>query len=199
MKNRLGFFDRRASDWEKVHYPPYVRQRLEALVKEFGVRPGERVLDVGTGTGVLIPYLCGEVGSLGWIFAVDLSFQMLRQANRKPRGDMDIIVQADVHFLPFANEIVDRVICFAAFPHFRDKAKALREMSRVLRHDGILIIAHLLSREELAKHHNAHPAVACDTLPDNHRMRSLFMDARVFPLEIVNTPGKYMARGKKEV
>jgi len=31
------------------------------------------------------------------------------------------------------------------------------------------------------------------------RMRSLFMDAGVFPLEIINTPGKYMARGKKEV
>jgi len=199
MGSQSDFFDSQASDWEKVHYPPHVRQRLEALVKEFGVRGGERVLDVGTGTGVLIPYLRREVGALGRIFGVDFSFQMLRQANRKPRGVMDIIVQADVHFLPFANEIVDRVICFAAFPHFTDKAKALREMSRVLRHDGILIIAHLLSREELAKHHSAHPAVACDTLPNSHRMRSLFMDAGVFPLEIVNKPGKYLARGKKEV
>jgi len=199
MGSQSNLFDRRASDWEKVHYPPHVRQRLEALVKEFEVRPGERVLDVGTGTGVLIPYLCREVGASGQILAVDLSFQMLRQANRKPRRDTDIIVQADVHFLPFANEMVDRVICFAAFPHFRDKAKALRELSRVLRHDGILIIAHLLSREELAKHHSAHPDVARDTLPDSRRMRSLFMDAGLFPLEIVNKSGKYLARGKKEV
>ena len=199
MGSQSNFFDRRASDWEKVHYPPHVRKRLEALVKEFGVRLGERVLDVGTGTGVLIPYLCGEVGASGQILAVDLSFQMLRQANRKPRRDTDIIVQADVHFLPFANEMVDRVICFAAFPHFTDKAKALREMSRVLRHDGILIIAHLLSREELAKHHSAHPDVARDTLPDSRRMRSLFMNAGLFPLEIVNKPGKYLAKGKKEV
>jgi len=176
-----------------------VRKRLEALVKEFGVRLGERVLDVGTGTGVLIPYLCGEVGASGQILAVDLSFQMLRQANRKPRRATDIIVQADVHFLPFANEMVDRVICFAAFPHFTDKAKALREMSRVLRYDGVLIIAHLLSREELAKHHSAHPDVARDTLPDSRRMRSLFMNAGLFPLEIVNKPGKYLAKGKKEV
>ncbi len=197
MGSQSNFFDRRASDWEKMNYPPHVRKRLEALVKEFEVRPGERVLDVGTGTGVLIPYLCGEVEASGQILAVDLSFQMLRQANRKPRRDTDIIVQADVHFLPFANETVDRVICFAAFPHFTDKAKALREMSRVLRHDGILIIAHLLSREELAKHHSAHPDVARDTLPDNHRMRSLFMNAGLFPLEIVNKPGKYLARGKK--
>ena len=199
MGSQSNLFDRRASDWEKVHYPPHVRQRLEALVKEFEVRPGERVLDVGTGTGVLIPYLCREVGASGQILAVDLSFQMLRQANRKPRRDTDIIVQADVHFLPFANEMVDRVICFAAFPHFRDKAKALRELSRVLRHDGILIIAHLLSREELAKHHSAHPDVARDTLPDSRRMRSLFMNAGLFPLEIVNKPGKYLAKGKKEV
>jgi len=199
MGSQSNFFDRRASDWEKVHYPPHVRKRLEALVKEFGVRLGERVLDVGTGTGVLIPYLCGEVGASGQILAVDLSFQMLRQANRKPRRDTDIIVQADVHFLPFANEMVDRVICFAAFPHFTDKAKALREMSRVLRYDGVLIIAHLLSREELAKHHSAHPDVARDTLPDSRRMRSLFMNAGLFPLEIVNKPGKYLAKGKKEV
>jgi len=198
MVPQSNFFDRRASDWEKVHYPLRVRKRLEALVKEFGIRPGERVMDVGTGTGVLIPYLFREVGASGRIFAVDLSFQMLRQANRKPRRATDIIVQGDVHFLPFANEIVDRVICFAAFPHFTDKAKALKEMSRVLTYDGILIIAHLLSREELAKHHRAHPDVARDTLPDSRQMRSLFVEAGLFPVEIVNKPGKYLARAKKE-
>jgi len=52
MKNRLGFFDRRASNWEKVHYPPYVRQRLEALVKEFQVREVDRMRSLLMDAGV---------------------------------------------------------------------------------------------------------------------------------------------------
>lgn len=194
---RVSFFDRRAKHWEETYYPPPVRVRLCALIQEFGLAEGERVLDIGTGPGVLIPYLRELVGASGQVCAFDLSFEMVRQAYRKPRTSVDIIIQADVHHIPFSDNTFDRVICFAAFPHFKDPLAAVHEMSRVLKKGGILIIAHLMSREELSMHHASCPDVAGDVLPVDHRMRSFFVEAGLLPLDIINMPGRYLARGVK--
>jgi ubiquinone/menaquinone biosynthesis C-methylase UbiE len=193
MESKLNFFDRRAKDWEETCYPDPVRTRLRDLIKEFGVTPGERLLDVGTGSGVLIPYLRCLVGDSGQVCAFDLSHEMVKQAYQKQRSSDDIIVQANVHHIPFNSNVFDRVICFAAFPHFNDKGRAVREMGRVLRPGGTLIIAHLMSREELTEHHAENESVARDVLPDDRRMTILFMEAMLSPPEITNRPGRYLA------
>ncbi len=199
MESRSTFFDSRAENWEETCYPAPVRAQLRDLIKEFGVGPGDRVLDVGTGPGVLIPYLRALVGVSGQVCAFDLSFEMIRQAYRKPRASNDIIVQANVDHIPFNKNVFDRVVCFAAFPHFKDPARAVQEMGRVLRPGGTLIIAHLMSREELVRHHTAHPSVARDVLPDDHKMRTFFMEARLSPPEIVNMPGRYVAKSVRNI
>ena len=195
------FFDRRAEEWEALCYPPEVVSRLEAFFPEFGVRPGEWVLDVGTGTGILIPYLRRATDPGGRVFAIDLSQPMVREA-RKRRGHIcDLLCVADVHSLPFGSGVFNRVICFAAFPHFYDHERALREMSRVLRSEkwvrGELVIAHLLSREELAQHHARHPEVMSHRLPDDSTMEMLFEKAGLRLTRIVNMPGRYIAHGFK--
>jgi ubiquinone/menaquinone biosynthesis C-methylase UbiE len=153
VETQTRFFDTRAENWEETCYPAPVRARLRDLIREFGVRPGERLLDVGTGPGVLLPYLRQRVGPSGQVCAFDLSLKMIRQAHGKPHTSLDMILQADVHTIPFTDRVFGRVICFAAFPHFDDPAQALQEMGRVLRPGGVLIIAHLMSRKELAAHH----------------------------------------------
>jgi len=199
METKAGFFDTRAGVWEETCYPPPVRARLSALIHEFGVMPGERLLDVGTGPGVLLPYLRRCVGPSGQISAFDLSYKMIRQAYAKPLVPLDIVLQADVHFVPFADAVFDRVICFAAFPHFLDPGQALKEMRRVLKTGGVLIIAHLMSREELSMHHASHASVARDLLPDHPQMHTLFKEAGLSPPEIVDVPGRYVARGVKQI
>ena len=197
MKAKTPFFDSRAQDWEKTCYPREVRARLRDLIQKFGVAPGERVLDVGTGPGILIPYLRALVGGAGQVCALDLSLEMVRRACAKPRGPMDMIVRADVHSIPFTHNLFDRVICFAAFPHFDHPRQALREMSRVLRPGGVLIVAHLMSREELSRHHALHASVARDALPTHSRMRTLFREAGLSLPEIMDMPGRYLAKGVK--
>jgi hypothetical protein len=77
---------------------------------------------------------------------------MVRLARCKPLLEQDLVVQADSHHLPFDANTFDNVICFAAFPHFDDPDLALFEMARVARSGARVVIAHLLSREELARH-----------------------------------------------
>lgn len=219
MSSPVEFFETRAADWEASCYPPPVRRRLEALIDDFNIQPCSRVLDVGTGPGILLPYLQERVGPEGRIWAFDLAFNMVRQAHRKtlvtcnpPDGGCNtqpqhsvpglpasLVVQADAHHLPFHAGQFDQVICFAAFPHFERPDTALMEMSRVLRDGGSLIIAHLMSRMELAEHHGTHTAVADDVLPNPENMRRLFDQARLRLDTLVDMPGRYLAKGFKVV
>lgn len=193
------FFEHRAKSWEAHNYPPDVRRRLEELIPAFGIRECEQVLDIGTGPGILIPYLQERVGEGGRICALDLSFEMVRTARMKVCRTTDLVLCADVHHLPLKPDSQDRVICFAAFPHFADPRSALMEMSRVLTPGGVLVIAHLMSRRELAAHHGTHSAVARDVLPDPGKMRALFADSGLTTCDIVDVPGRYLAIGLKTI
>jgi ubiquinone/menaquinone biosynthesis C-methylase UbiE len=197
MESKTHFFDTRAENWEETCYPAPVRERLLDLIREFQIGSGERILDVGTGPGILLPYLRQGVGPFGQVCAFDLSLEMIRRAAEKPRSLLDMVFQGDVHFIPFADRVFDRVICFAAFPHFEDPGRALREMARVLKTHGVLIIAHLMSRKELAAHHGSHATVSHDVLPTYQKMRDLFVKAGLSPSDIVDIPGRYVARGVK--
>ncbi len=194
MESKTHFFAARAENWEETCYPASVRDRLYELIQEFQIGAGERILDVGTGPGVLIPYLRRGVGPDGQVCAFDLSLEMIRQAHGKPHTHIDMIFQGDVHHIPFREGVFNRVICFAAFPHFDDPGQALQEMGRVLRSGGVLLIAHLLSREELAAHHGTHDTVARDVLPPHHEMKALFAHAGFSPPDIVDIPGRYLVR-----
>jgi ubiquinone/menaquinone biosynthesis C-methylase UbiE len=196
-RSQREFFDSRALEWEYDCYPEEVRGRLADLIPEFGLAPGARVLDVGTGPGVLIPYLRQAIRPEGRICAFDLSFQMVLQARCKRLQEQDLVVQADAHHLPFDASIFDNIICFAAFPHFDDPAQALFEMTRVARSGARVVIAHLLSREELARHHGGHAAVAEDALPDAEQMGGLFEQAGLEKPLIEDRPGRYLATAKK--
>ncbi len=194
---RAIFFDERAAAWEERCYPPEARARLQELVPLFGVRPGTAVLDLGAGTGVLAPYLRALLTPAGTLISIDISFEMARRAAQKPDYSKGAAVRATAMHLPLQSDCVDTVVCFAAFPHFSDKAGAVAEMFRVLRPGGNLVIAHLLSRSELSRHHGGHSAVADDKLPDDRGMRALFVAAGFPAPEIVDRPGRYLASAEK--
>lgn len=197
MESQREFFNSRAEQWEAKCYPPPVRRRLEELVRDFRISPGARVLDMGAGSGVLQPYLRSLLGSRGTLLAFDISENMLRQARKKELSPRDMFFQGDALHLPLHPESFDHVICFAAFPHFPDPEQALREMARVAKRGGEVVIAHLMSREELARHHGTHDTVADDVLPDASTMGGLFQAAGLDAPEVVDRPGRYLARARK--
>jgi ubiquinone/menaquinone biosynthesis C-methylase UbiE len=186
-----------ADTWEDQSFPPKTRKRVVELVNTFGIQKGAWVLDVATGTGILHPYLLRAVGDSGRVFAFDFSYKMLRQAREKPLGVNIYCFQASAMAIPLPVGLCDTIVCFAAFPHFADQLKALREMTRVAKKGTPLIIAHLMSREELLEHHGNHSPIAGDTIPVAADMKHMCQSAGLTDPHITDQPGMYLLRALK--
>ena len=198
MESLRDYFDRRASSWEKMLHDEEQTSQLSETVRWFELAEGDSVLDVGTGTGVLLPLIRQTIGPKGKLIGFDFSFKMIEKArHRKCSGD-GILINATVESLPFQCDRFDRIICFSVFPHFPNKAKALLELVRVLKSGGCLSIAHLRSVEELNQfHQHLGGPVAHDLLPHPERIRSMMMESGLFEIKMMNQPGKFLAQGSK--
>ena len=155
------------------------------------------MLDVATGTGKLHPYLLRAVGESGRVIAFDFSFKMLQQVKKKPLGNNLDCFQASAMAIPLPTGLCDTIVCFAAFPHFADQLKALREMARAAKKGAPIFIVHLMSRGELLKHHGNHSPVAGDTVPEAADMRRMFQSAGLTDPQITDRPGLYLAKALK--
>ena len=186
--NRHEFFDQQAADWDRDR-PADLADRLARVVEVTGVCSGQRVLDVGSGTGILIPHLVEAVGPGGPVIAVDFAIKMLVESKAKAFGPRVHLAQASVAALPFPAGRFDVVTCNAAFPHFPDRCRALAEMVRVLRPGGRLAISHPMGRAAVeAIHRSAGGPVQHDALPDADAMRSLLEDAGLRVATLIDEP-----------
>jgi ubiquinone/menaquinone biosynthesis C-methylase UbiE len=191
------YFDQLAPTWDKE----LTHERLKCLgniVKELDIRPGYYVLDIGSGTGVLLPFLITELGYKGRIVALDFSAEMLVQAQAKNFPPMVGFAQADVLAIPLADNSVDMAICNSVFPHFSDKVRALREIARVLKNNGRLVICHTMSRDMLNRlHQSVGGVVANDLLPDESQLRGLIKQARLKITRIEDNAERYLVIAEK--
>ncbi|MDQ7794734.1 MAG: methyltransferase domain-containing protein [bacterium] len=190
------FFDRLADDWDQDQVVG--EDRLRAIVDLACLCPGDRVLDVGTGTGVLLALLADRVRPHGRVVGVDLSPQMLALARRKGvtwgLGDELELLQADVHALPFPEGHFAAVLCYSAFPHFQRQAAAVGEMARVLCPGGRLVIAHNESREAVnRRHREIGGAIGGHELPPAGEMRRLLASQRLGPVLLKDEADSYLA------
>ena len=191
------YFERAAASWdEKIGDAGLAA--LRALLAGLGLPDGADVLDWGAGTGLLLPLIAELIGPHGSIVALDASAAMLHQAmSRCPVQDVRFVVADAAHTgLPAAS--FDAVLCIRAFPHFPDKAAALREAARLLRAGGLVAIVHAASRDEVnAGHARMGPAVAHDTLPSRLGMETLLREAGFAAISVLDEPGRYVATGHK--
>jgi ubiquinone/menaquinone biosynthesis C-methylase UbiE len=196
--DKRKFFNEMAAGWDQRFYTPELRERLPELVSLFNLRAGSRVLDVGAGTGGIIPDLLQAIGPNGSLFAIDFAEEMVKVGGKKFQGESRVIFQlAPVESLPYEDRFFDHIVCFGAFPHFDDRLKALEEMGRVLKVQGTLIIAHALGSAELKERHQGCAPVSHDFLPDEAEMRSLLEKAGFQMARLIDQPKCYLCESIK--
>jgi ubiquinone/menaquinone biosynthesis C-methylase UbiE len=122
--------------------PKGVPLRLKATVKAGGLAKGEKVLDVGTGTGILIPYILKYRPSE--IHVCDLAEKMLERVRRK--FPQVVTHLCDIGDLPLPDSSLDVAYINGCFSNILDKSKSLNNLFRLLRRKGRLVISHPLGR-----------------------------------------------------
>lgn len=142
------FFGARAADWDTRF--PDDGPAYEAAVSDMGLRPGDRVLDAGCGTGRALPPLKAVVGASGVVVGADLTWAMLEAAVRAGRDRDGRLLLTDVAALPLRSESLDAVFAAGLVAHLPNPADNLRELARVVRPGGTLALFHPIGRAALA-------------------------------------------------
>ena len=138
--SRRGQVSRAAAEHYERHFVPALfAQWPPRLTEAAGIRPGDRVLDVACGTGVLARHLAERVGPTGSVVGLDLNEGMLAVATRQAPGVE--WRQGRAEQLPFEDASFDAVVSQFGLMFFEDRPRALREMRRVLRPGGRLAVA----------------------------------------------------------
>jgi ubiquinone/menaquinone biosynthesis C-methylase UbiE len=128
-----------AEVYEKCFVPAIFGQWAPQLVDTARVSSGDRVLDVGCGTGVLARAAADRVAAEGQVTGLDINEGMQAVARRiRPQIDWR---QGDATKLPLPDESYDVVMSQFSLMYFPDRIAALKEMMRVLKPGGRLVIA----------------------------------------------------------
>lgn len=112
----------------------------EAYLRLLDIAPGERVLDVGCGSGVVTREIARRVGSTGRAIGVDPSPGLLAVARELARGaglgDRLEFYEGTAHQLPFADGAFDALVCVTVLAHVPSGEAAIPELVRVVRPGG---------------------------------------------------------------
>lgn len=124
--------------YESTLVPALFRELAERLVQFADPMPGQAVLDVGCGTGIVARTVADRIGGQGNVIGIDINESMLAVAGRlRPELGWR---QADAGALPFEDDSFDLVCCQAALMYFPNRVAALREMARVVRPAGQVVV-----------------------------------------------------------
>ena len=165
------FFDECAQKGIMDSFDPDEKNKLREFLEQWNIKPGQRILEPGCGSGRLTEYLAKAVGTEGELYACDLSEEMIKKAKQRNLTDHVTVYCGSVNVVPTVDNYFDKVICFQVFPHFCDRVLSLNEIARVLKTGGDLWINHLLSKNAINElHHNASRVVTSHQIPSSDEM-----------------------------
>ncbi len=119
-----------------------IAERRKA-VGRLDLKPGQRVLEVGVGTGENLPLLAGSVGATGRLVGLDISTAMLGRCRQKLDRDgvRADLIEGEATNLPFPDNALEAVLSFGSFNGLDDRIRALQEMMRVANPGAKIVIA----------------------------------------------------------
>jgi ubiquinone/menaquinone biosynthesis C-methylase UbiE len=129
--------------WVEAPHPFITRDRLREMLRP---QPGERLLELGVGTGYYSCELAEWVGPDGTLELFDLQQEFLDHTMRaaSARGLTNLVpTRGDATQLPYEDASIDAVVLTAVLGEIPDRAAALREIHRVLKPEGRLVVGEL--------------------------------------------------------
>jgi ubiquinone/menaquinone biosynthesis C-methylase UbiE len=190
------FFNSRAATWDENVVEKDVA-KLRAMADRLDIAEGDTVLDIGTGTGVFVPFLLGKLGPEGRLVCLDFAEEMLKIAEDKGfKGNIEYIC-ADIEDSGLPDESYDAVVCYSVFPHFENKPKVLKEIHRVLIKRGRFYICHTSSRHDINEIHRSLPDVSNHLFPENDETYRMIEDAGFGGIDISDTEEYYLVKARK--
>ena len=165
----IRFFDRLAPGWDEE----MIRsdEIVSTILDNACVSAGKDILDVATGTGVLIPdYLKRQVSS---VTAIDISPKMVEIAKEKFPQENVTILCGDVEETEFGR-LFDCVVVYNAFPHFPEPERLVARLASLLKPGGTLTVAHGMSREKIDAHHRGTACRVSNGLMSAEELSAIF-------------------------
>lgn len=148
MNDRV-YFNSVAHRWDSMH--SFDEEKIKAILDISNIKEGSKILDVATGTGVIIKYLLEKMPRK--IIAVDMAEKMIEVAKKKYSNEEVEFKVMDV--MDYTEDGFDYIFVYSAYPHFKDKNRLINHLSNMLNKGGKLVIAHSSSREEVNRIHQS--------------------------------------------
>ena len=119
------FFNSIAEEWDKI--TKVNEEKINFLLSRIHIQEGDKVLDIGTGTGVLIPFIRG-FNKMGEINALDVSEGMLCKAKEKYSNLPNIkFTLVDVEEEKVEGEY-NKIILYSMFPHLKRREDTIKKL-----------------------------------------------------------------------
>ena len=176
---KKDFFNEKAEMWDEITL--HDLEKVQYITEMLGIHSDDRILDVGTGTGIMIPFYEKYLVN-GSVVAVDYSEKMIEAARLKyPETEHPKIsyMVSDVYDLKYDSDF-DIVVCYSCFPHLVDQPLALKILSKALKKGGCLAVAHSDSAKTISRvHMNSGGEVGNDFLPSMKQLKQMMKESRL--------------------
>ena len=186
------FFNSLAKDWD-------AKQKLSEdgvfnLVKLANINPGDKVLDVACGTGIIDKHLL-KLGAKN-VVAIDLSENMIAIAKSKNSDENLRYEIAD--FYDFSEGDFDKIVIYNAYPHFTDTQAFLTAINNNLKKGGEFSIIHSDPPSVINARHSGVAKIVSKDLESADEEANIFKE--LFDIvQTVDDGEKYLVRGKKKI
>lgn len=162
----------------------------------WNIRPGDKILEPGCGSGRFSDYLSGIFHNAN-IFSFDISSSMIRKAHLLRKNQNTLFFRSSVHYIPIVKYSMDKILLINAFPHFESKEKCLKIFRSLLKPEGRLFINHFENKDKLNQFHKNLPHPACNhMIPDDERMHDLLNESRFTDIILDSKNDYYMVCAK---
>ncbi|MDP4039410.1 MAG: methyltransferase domain-containing protein [Candidatus Pacearchaeota archaeon] len=146
-----------------MKYPEARVEDIEVMKKYLAPKKGERILEIGAGSGFFSRHISELLGSEGRLIVSDSSLEQLEEIKKLGKDNIDVIqfVQFGSEKVDLEKDKVDAVWSLGAMHHMFKKSKSFENLSRITKKGARIVIADVFSGSNLAKHFDDKVAKFC--------------------------------------